>query len=143
MLSVKHISEFSEAEQAALPPEMRRTTSIIIRESFPGEGREPRIFFRRAIYALKGKTAARRVEIACLKAFALLETGLGVAVSVGGFSRIGRYDPLPDLRELQQRAERLKPRPGGEGYPARRFRNFLGGWVRLLEQYSEAERVGA
>ncbi|MFC3172918.1 hypothetical protein ACFOD9_01490 [Novosphingobium bradum] len=141
MLDVKLITELSAAEQAALPPGQWGPRSVIIREAFPGKGREPRHFFRRASLALKGKAAARNVEAACLKAYALMESGCGVAVAAGGFSQAGGYDPLPDFREVQQRAARLKARPGGESFPARRFREALAGWVRLFEQYSATERM--
>lgn len=140
MLSVRHISECPEDEQATLPAYLRGPDAIIIKEARPGEANEPRNFIRRAIYTLKGKVASRNVEMAFLKADALMLFGCAVAVSTGCWSPTSCYDPLPDFRELQQRAMRLMAQSADEGPKA--FLKNLADYVRYLEGHPSAAGAG-
>ncbi|MES2493712.1 MAG: hypothetical protein V4579_10585 [Pseudomonadota bacterium] len=132
-LSAKHITELSAAEQAALPAYLRGPNAIIIRESRPGEGNEPRHFVRRAILALKGKAAGRNVARSVMKADALMFFGCAVATSMSRWSLDGSYDPLSDLRELRARATRMLGRSGKGRSELIEFRDNIASYIRYLE----------
>ena len=140
-LSVKHINELSAAEQAALPSYLRGPDAVVIRESFEGEASEPRHFLRRAVMALKGKTAARNVEAAFNKADALLFFGCAAAAKMGRWAKVGEYDPRPDFRELRRRAMRLTARPGNEWLKG--FPEELASYLCCLEGHGSVAGEGA
>lgn len=117
--------------------------NIQIRESRPGEGREPRHFLRRAIFILKSKSASRDLETAALKAFALMDISASVKVALGRWSVLGVYDPLPDFLEIRELATaRLAPF-ANKCLPVSRFLGAINAYVSGLIMLTPTQRMGA
>ena len=117
--------------------------NIQIRESRPGEGREPRHYLRRAIFILKSKSASRDPETATLKAFALMDISASAKVALGRWSVLGGYDPLPDFLELLELATaRLAPF-ANKCLPVSLFLGAINAYVGGLVTLTPAQRMSA
>lgn len=116
--------------------------NIQIRESRPGEGREPRHFLRRAIVILKSKSAGRDPETAALKAFALMDISASVKVTLGRWSVLGEYDPLPDFLEIRELATARLARFANQYPPVSRFLSAIDAYVGGLLMLSPTQRMG-
>lgn len=143
MLSVKLFSELSPEAQAARAARFYRPNTVFVTESRPGEGGEPRHFFRRAIYALKPKFTRRDTTAAALKAFALMDIGASVGNSIGRWSQSGGYDPVPDFLELRElAATRLGP-VGNESRAVVLLRTAIDAYLSGFLSLTPAQRMRA